>query len=277
MKTRRTRCGIGLLGCIGLMVFHTASAQEWHQGLRSAGLSYTLEQTDQLFSQDWHLLSVEASVGIPLSTWKWTALPRLNIGQRTGAELRMFDHTGLQFQCENYFSLPHKWALSLHYAFSDSRFFAKHQATAELTVPLGAGWALNPGVRFTHWQQTVMGYSLGVEKYVGSFWLTFRPSLVVQDQHSFWAVQTGVRYYIKEPDSHFSLNLYYGNTPEYANYLPDFPTLLTLRSWGTALVWSQPLFGKLALRLGLNYRREEFRASDWRTVWGIHSGLTYHF
>lgn len=269
-----------LVGILLLCLFLPVNAQEWKKGLQSVGANYYIEHVSEPTGMNWQLLSAEAALGIGKegNHFRTVWIPRLNLGQRTGNGISFFDHTSLQVQLETYLLFTSRFNITGSYAYSNSSRFPAHQASLELNYMLNKGWGISGGANVTHWNNTVSTYMVGVEKYVGPFWLTLKPMVVIESGEAFMAVRMGVRYYYSdEVNNYLHLGLLYGNSPEYANYLPDLRYILSLGSWGGYLSWQQKLNSHFLIRLSATYRSEEYSAKKWRNVFGANVGLTYKF
>lgn len=280
LKTSLLMTKIRLTALLLLCLFLPAKAQERKNGLLSAGVNYYIEHVAEPARLNWQIVSAEAAWGVAPSDsgFKATWVSRLNVGQRTGNGVSFFHHTALQGQVDAYLRFTEKVNLTVGYGYSASGRFPSHQALAELSYALGKGWGVNGGLQLTNWDKTAVAYQLGVEKYAGPFWLTLKPMVVVQSGEPFMAVRGSLRYYhTGQTDNYLNLGMYYGNSPEFANYLPDLKELLSLGSWGIYTGWQQKAGAHFLLRFGLSYRREEYRDRAWRNVIGANAGLTYKF
>ncbi|WP_293713768.1 YaiO family outer membrane beta-barrel protein [uncultured Parabacteroides sp.] len=256
-----------------------AQAQSEGTGVKSVALNYFLEHVSEPVELNWQILSTELAWAVTAKENKTTLLliPRLNMGQRTGAGVSWFDHVALQGQLDAYWNISSRFSLFAGYGYSGANTFAKHQFFGELTYALPKGWAMTGGVKMTQWEHTNMTYLLEVEKYVHNFHFTLRPMWVIANKDNFMAVRFSTRYYLNQTTNFIHLAVFYGNSPEYANYMPDLQKILSLGSWGGYAYWQQDLGKKLALRLGASWRHEEYKNNTWRSVWGINTGITYKF
>jgi len=253
-------------------------AQPLDTGLKKVAVNYLIEHVTKPLSLDWQVLSAETAWALDAKEGKTTFLliPRLNIGQRTGGGVDWFERVGLQGQLDTYWTISSHFSFFSGYGYSFSGLFPKHQLFGELTYALPKGWGVIGGLKMTHWKHTSMTYMLGAEKYIRNFYLTLRPMLVVADQDVFGALRFTARYYLKD-NAFIHSALFYGDSPEYTNFIPDLQELLSLGNWGGYLYWQQPLYKKFALRLGGAWRHEEYKNESWRSVWGVNLGITYNY
>lgn len=261
------------------VVVSNGNAQNQEKTIESAGVNYYIEHVSKPVNLNWHVIAPELVTNViqKENGFKLTLIPRVHIGQRTGNGVGWFDKVAWQYQMDGYVTFPSRAYLFTNYGYSSSGLFAKHQATAELTYPLRKGWGVIAGVKYTRWDETAMSYRVGVEKYIGKFWITLKPGLVVQGGEAFFVTTSGVRYYMKESDNYLHLGVYYGNSPEFSTFQPDLKNLISLGSWGTSLTWQQRINNLLVFKAGVSYRREEFKEKEWRNVAGAHAGLTLTF
>ncbi|MDD2953907.1 MAG: YaiO family outer membrane beta-barrel protein [Parabacteroides sp.] len=271
-----------IMGIILLLFYLTMPlrAQDKKDGLLGAGANYFVEHVSEPARLNWQVVSVEALWGISpdSSSFRAMLIPRLNFAQRTGNGVSFFDQTALQAQMEAYLNFADKINIMALYGYSGSGKFPSHQALAELSYALGKGWGIIGGLQLTRWENTAITYRVGIEKYVGPFWVVVKPMLVTQKDEAFFAIQGNLRYYYTDrSDNYLSLGAFYGNSPEYASYLPDLKELLSLGSWGGYCGWQQQMGKHFFFRLGFLFRREEYRVGEWRNVVGGNTGLTYKF
>lgn len=248
-------------------------------GMKNVALNYMNEHFSKPTSQNWQITSVEAVVSAvsAKTPFKVIFIPRINIGQRFGGEIQYFEKVGLQYQLESYIIPAKRSYFLVYYGYSAARFFARHQANLEWNYALPHKWGVSAGVRMNYWDKPLMSYTVGVERYVGNLWFTLKPTLTIQNKQAFTSVNLGMRRFGKKTMNYLHAALLYGNSPEYANYRPDFRDLLGLQSWGGYVLLQQQLYGGLCVRALVSYRNEEFRDKEFRNVWGGNIGLSLYF
>lgn len=256
-----------------------AEANHGTNGIHTASLNYYLEHLSQPSSKNRHIISLEAGYSLAPDNldFKATFIPRLNSGQYTSSGTKYFENSNLQYQLESYMTFSPKINLVSSYAYSSSTFFAKHFATLEATYKVGQSWGVIGGAKMMYWDSATTTYTLGAEKYVGNYWITLKPSLIIQGGKSFGGLNAGIRRYLNDPLNFIHAGLSYGNSPEYSNLNPDFRNLLSFSSFGGHLLLQHRLYKNMYVRPAISFRREEYAASKWRTVWGGNIGLSCRF
>jgi YaiO family outer membrane protein len=209
--------------------------------LQSVGVSNMMEFYTKPSRLNWNITSLEGAVRMNRdSVHHITFVPRLNLAQKVPIGDNYFRKVDAQGQLETYFAASRKLSLYALYAYSGSTVFSKHLAVVEGTFSLSHGWNLTGGSKMYYWTKPIFSYTLGLEKYVGNFWITLKPYLTYLNSNCYGSVNLGVRRYFRNPVNFLHLGIFEGHSAEVLPHL-DSEYLLGNKTWGCYLLWQQKL------------------------------------
>ena len=191
---------------------------------------------------------------------------RVNYAKRYGT-------TGEQYQLEAYpklFSGAYA-AINLAYANSTQILYPSFQYGVEAYfdvshgIEFSLGQATKKFVRFSN--QKIYTYTGSLGKYMGNYFLWFRPSYF--QPKATWYYEVGVRREFDNPHSYLTVKVAAGRLPDIGD-LPPFDQMVLVSQQGLNIAGEFPLMKKLFLKLGVGYTHQIFHPSE--TVRNITDG-----
>lgn len=138
---------------------------------------YTFDYFQKPYYRRWHMLT--AGGVYPFSFGK--LIPYINAGTSAGNGDSFAASSDIQFNLESYFLLSDKNYMLAGYGISPGKFFPSHRAIIDVWQILPAGFAVSLGARYFYWDSHFFYLSLGVEKYLGNYWLSLKNYLFFKD------------------------------------------------------------------------------------------------
>jgi YaiO family outer membrane protein len=254
-----------------------AFCQKKQVELQSVGVSNMMEFYTRPSRLNWNITAFEGTVRINRdSVRSITFVPRLNLAQKVPVGDDYFKKVDAQGQLETYLVASRKLSLYALYAYSGSTVFSKHLAVVEGTFSWPHGWNLTGGGKMYYWTKPIFSYTLGVEKYVGNFWITLKPYLTYLNSNCYGSVNLGVRRYFRDPVNFIHLGIFDGHSAEVLPHL-DSEYLLGNKTWGGYLLWQQKLCRSFSLKTAVSFRREQYTNGLNRNIPGFTIGINYLF
>lgn len=252
-------------------------SQEKPVDLQSVGVSNMMEFYTKPSRFNWNITSIEGTVKVHAdSVHKITFVPKINLAQQVPVGEDYFKKVEAQEQLETYLSISRKFSLYLLYAYSASTVFSKHLAVAEGTFSMGKGWNITGGGKMYYWTKPIFSYTVGVEKYIGNFWITVKPYLTYLNSKYYGSVNAGVRRYFKDPLNFIHLGFFDGHSAEIVPHL-DSEYLLGNQTWGGYLLWQQKLSPSFSFKTAVSFRKEQYTSGLNRNIPGFTVGINYIF
>lgn len=245
--------------------------------LQSVGVSNMMEFYDKPSRFNWNVTSVEGAVRTNIdSTHYITFIPKLNLAQKVPVGEDYFKKLHAQGQMDVYISMSKKVSLYASYAYSESTLFSKHLAIAEGSFSLADGWNITGGGKMYYWTKPIFSYTLGVEKYIGNFWITVKPYLTYLNSNCYGSVNVGVRRYFRDTKNFIHAGFFDGHSAEVLPHL-DSQYLLGNNTWGCYLLWQQKLSASFLLKTSASFRNEQYTNGMNRNIPGFSLGINYLF
>ena len=257
--------------------FTMAFCQEKTVEFQSVGISNMTEFYTKPSRLNWNITSLEGTVRVNMdSVHHITFVPRLNVAQKVSVGDNYFKKVDVQGQLETYFVVSRKLSLYALYAYSGSTVFSKHLAAVEGTFSLTHGWNLTWGSKMYYWTKPIFSYTLGLEKYIGNYWITVKPYLTYMHSNCYGSVNLGIRRYFRNSQNFIHLGAFDGHSAEVQPHL-DSEYLLGNKTWGCYLLWQQKLCSSFLLKTTVSFRNEQYTNGLNRNIPGITIGINYLF
>jgi YaiO family outer membrane protein len=218
---------------------------------------YSFDAFSEPYNRFWQVLNVGAG-----HRFGWgPAVAGINIGNINIEDTATIRETDIQFIAEAWPTLTDKNYAYLAYAFSPGAYFPKHRAAVEIWQMLPDGWAVSAGLNYYYFTRNIFIAGLSVEKYISKYWFSAKGFVYFKDDG---------------PTTSFFLNArrYFNNTDYLqagigAGTAPDEPfdvqtDLMRLNAYSFRLTGNVAITGKLTLRAGVGYSREEYSENVWR-------------
>lgn len=190
---------LALAGLLGLLSAAPAAAQETSDAWSAARYHAALFDDG---TQAWHYGSIEAGVHRP----RVTPIARVNWASRFGRE-------AIQLEADLYPTWPGVGYAYLSAAWGMDLPFPGLRLAGEAYVSLPAAYEVSAGLIYMEFDAADAMVLVGsVGKYIGSYWISMRPS--VETESGNLAVTLITRRYLDAADEFISLRLLAGSTPE---------------------------------------------------------------
>lgn len=180
-----------------------------------------------------------------------------------------------QYELDFYHKITKKTYYWLNYAYSNSTSFPEHRAMARIWQDLGKGWGVSTGGSYYYAGDNIFMANLGLEKYMGNFWIEGRPWVFFKDETKY-AFQLTSRVFIKDINF-IELMLTTGAAPD-EPWRTDINVGATSYQAHSVMVRTSTYLSKkhnLQLKAGVGYSYEEYREGDWRSRYVGNIGLIY--
>jgi len=209
------------------------------------------------YSRFWQVFRVGAG-----HRFSWgTAAAYVNIGNIAPGENPVIHATEPQFEAEAYPILSKKNYAYIDYAYSPGSYFPAHRAAVELWQILPAGWAVSAGLNYYYFDRDIFIALVSVEKYLRKYWFSGKCYVYFKDKGPVTSFYLNVRRYSNDTD-YLQLTLGTGTAPDEPFDIRSDLERLTANS--IRLAYNFALSGRLSLRIGAGYSREEYQESMYR-------------
>ncbi len=229
---------------------------------------YSFDAFSEPYNRFWQVINVGAG-----HKFGWgPAVAGINIGNISIGDSATIRKTEMQFVAEAWPTLSNKNYAYLAYAFSPGAYFPRHRAAVEIWQMLPDGWAVSAGLNYYYFTRNIFIAGLSVEKYISKYWFSAKGFVYFKDDG---------------PTTSFFLNArrYFNNTDYLqagigAGTAPDEPfdvqtDLMRLSAYSFRLTGNFSITGKLTMRAGAGYSREEYSENVWRNRFEGNVGFIY--
>ena len=212
---------------------------------------YSFDTFSEPFSRFWQVFKAGAG-----HRFNWgPASAGLNIGNINIGEPVPADATEVQFEAEAWPTLSEKNYAYLAYAFSPGDYFPRHRAAVEVWQVLQKGWAVSAGLNYYYFDRNIFIAGLSVEKYISKYWFSVKGYVYFKDDGPTSSFYLNGRRYFNNTD-YFQLTLGTGTAPDEPF---DVQTdVMRLSANSLRLIYNVSAGGKLTIRIGAGYSREEY-------------------
>lgn len=245
--------------------------------LQSIGVSNMMEFYNKPSRLNWNITSIEGTIKTNIdSIHNITFVPKLNLAQKVTISDGYFKTISAQEQLEVYVFWSKKLSFYTLYAYSESTLLSKHLAILEGSLSLANGWNITGGSKMYYWTKPIFSYTVGLEKYIGNFWIIVKPYLTYMHSNSYGSVNVGIRRYFRNASNFIHAGFFDGHSAEMLPHL-DSQYLLGNNTWGCYLLWQQKLATSFLLKTAGSFRNEQYTNGLNRNIPGFTLGITYLF
>jgi YaiO family outer membrane protein len=180
-----------------------------------------------------------------------------------------------QYELDFYHKLSKKTYYWLNYAYSNNSHFPEHRAMARIWQDIGRGFGVSAGGSYYYSKDNIFMANVGLEKYMGSFWIEGRPWVFFKDKTKY-AFQLTSRIFIKDVNF-VELMLVAGAAPD-EPWRTEINTVATNYKAYSVMARTSTYLSKkhnLQLKAGVGYSYEEYRQDVWRNRYVGNVGLIY--
>ena len=219
---------------------------------------YSFDTFSEPYSRFWQIFSAGGG-----HRFNWgPAAAGINIGNlRTTTEPDPLNVTEVQFEAEAWPTLSDKNYAYLAYAFSPGDYFPSHRAALEVWQVLPKGGALSAGLNYYYFDRNIFISCLSVEKYISKFWFSAKGYVYFKDDGPTTSFYLNGRRYFNSTD-YLQITVGIGTAPDEPFDVQTDVERLSATSIRLASYIS--LSGRVKMRIGAGYSREEYAESLWR-------------
>jgi len=226
-------------------------------------LNYGYTDINRL-ADPWHIGSVQVS----RRTGIGTVVGRYNYTNR-------FGRSAQQFEIDAYPRIVNGLYAFINYGYSDDSLFPQNRYAAELYANLPGGIELSGGFRYLDFRSSkVTIYTGTLAKYLGNWWLSFRPYITPKAIGTSRSYQFTARHYFGDADNYLGVTGGVGSSP---GELLDVTDLVRTDSWKVGLRLQKSLGDAFLLKLSGRYSDEDLISGANRRELGFGIGFERRF
>jgi YaiO family outer membrane protein len=218
---------------------------------------YSFDYFTLPYTRFWQVFSLGAGHRF---SWGPSAIG-LNIGNLTTDEVTNLQATELQFEAETYPKISNKNYAYLSYAYSPGKYFPTHRSAVELWQILPEGWAISAGLNYYYFDRHIFIAMGSVEKYINKYWLSGKCYVYFKDEGPTTSFYLNIRRYFND-FNYLQLTLGTGTAPDEPFDIKS--DIMRLSANSIRLAYNFSISGRLSLRIGAGYSREEYEESMMR-------------
>lgn len=252
-----------LLLCSSLFIFSQGEDVESAQLMTG----YYGDFYDQPYTRNFHVFYV----GGGLKSLNTSIFGKVNYGYLNS------NSAGYQFELDYYQRFPEKITSWWNYAYSQNENFPSHRAMMRLWYELPKAFLVSGGLNYFYFDQNLFTANVGLEKYLGNFWIEGLANLHFKDPDPRLSYRLTSRLFWKDYN-YIQLMLMTGSAQD--------------EPWRTAGILSPSLNAhqinlgvvtylantrKIQLRANTGYGYEEYSEGLWRSRYTVALGFTYTF
>jgi YaiO family outer membrane protein len=211
----------------------------------------------------WHT----SSASLSRETGLGTVVGRFNYANR-------FNSSGYQVEMDAYPGLRQGLYTYLNYGYSATALFPKHRVGFELFSNPGKGFELSAGFRYLHFTDDVWIYTGTAGKYLGNYFVSFRPLITPGRTGTSFSGNWTLRHYFEGRDSYLGVNVGGGSAPDDALSTADLDRLNSFRIGGTGSLPVRPGF---YLKFDVGWASEQLPNDRERKRVSFGTGFTKRF
>jgi YaiO family outer membrane protein len=229
---------------------------------------YSFDYFQKPYVRRWHMLT--AGGVYPFSFGK--LIPYINAGTQVNEE-SFSKSSDIQFNLESYFILSEKNYMLAGYGISPGKFFPSHTALLEVWQVLPAGFAISAGARYFYWDSHFLYWSLGLEKYLGSYWFALKNYIFFKDYGVSTSHYLTARKYLSSRNDFISLTLGYGTAPD--EPVVVISDLDRLNAASVRVELSKQVHSSIRLNISAGYSYEEYMDRNYRNRFNVRLGAFF--
>jgi len=248
------------------------------------------QQLIRLVANQALLLEMEmSSFDVPLSNWYSLALGYENRLKSGPLQFRLhavnrFDQSAAQLEVDFYPRINEKTTGYFGIGLSNNTLFPGFRWGAEIYRSLPQAWEISAGIRQLYFKNNPLTtYTVAATKYIGSYYISLRPFIIPYQGSIYLTSSLAARRYFKDARHYIGLSTAVGNSPDMDFRLNDpnseglNPNLYLLDALSLRFDYQRPLGNRQIIKPHLEYRREEFRPSNYRSRISLGLSLTRSF
>ncbi|MBN1133048.1 MAG: YaiO family outer membrane beta-barrel protein [Bacteroidales bacterium] len=238
--------------------------------LKELFVHYSFDYFEAPYNRRWHM--VTAGCVCPFSSGK--LIPYINAGTNAGKG-SFIETSDIQMNLEAYLILTKRNYMLAGYGISPGNYFPAHRAILDIWQILPAGFSLSAGVRYFYWDSHFVFWALGVEKYLGTYWLALKNYLFNKDYGFSSSHYFTIRRYFNSSFDYLSLTLGYGTAPD--EPVVVISDLERLNAASIRIDLSKQVRSSIRLNISSGYSYEEYENQNYRNRFNFRIGSYIRF
>ncbi|WP_163709231.1 YaiO family outer membrane beta-barrel protein [Mangrovibacterium lignilyticum] len=243
-------------------------------------LEHYYDTFNKPYERNWHM----SSVGYGRRTSFGDYYAKVYVGDMIqDGESLYSDGVGKQFALECYPKIDDYNSMYVNYAWSPDAIFPQHRAGLEYYHVFRNRIELSAGYRFMNYSKdlpenvNVHIITGSLAKYMGKFWLSFRPYFVFSESESSDVFLLTGRYYLPKDESYLGLMLGTGVSPDNPYFYTSGEAIPDLQSWRVEMEWKQKLSSFLLFELQGGYENAEYTVGERRNQLSLRTSISILF
>jgi YaiO family outer membrane protein len=217
-------------------------------------LSYSGNYFEEKFSP-WQNFYVSASKRFSFGS----LILRFNYAER-------FSNNGYQIESDYYFRLVEGTYTYLNLGYSNTKLFPQVRFGLEPYIKLPASFEMSAGIRYLKFgSKNVTMYTGSLGKYMGNYWISFRPFITPKDEKTSFSGSLSIRRYLADANNYLTLQVGIGFVP-FENFTEAEFGRVDSRKIG--LSYNFNVMHDLLLSAGVSYENEEYLPGRNRKKYG---------
>ncbi|HKK61669.1 MAG TPA: YaiO family outer membrane beta-barrel protein [Bacteroidales bacterium] len=219
---------------------------------------YNFDYFKMPYTRSWHQLT--AGLLYPLDRIKLS--PYVKAGHAINNSADFLTTSAVQVNLDGYINFTDSSYALLGYGIGSGDFLPGHRAIAHYWQALPAAWTVSAGARYFYFDQHFIFYALGLEKYLGNYWLNLNGYFFMKDYGMSAATYFTARRYFDSREHHVDLTAGYGTSPD--EPITALYDLQRLNAFTTRVSYNRRLGKRSVIGAGLGYMYEEYREQIFR-------------
>lgn len=189
---------------------------------------------------------------------------------------------GKQLALECYPKIDQFNSMFVNYAWSPDAVFPRHRAGLEYYRGFRNKMEFSLGYRYLNFNGDTYNKNIHIltgslSKYIGKFWLSFRPYVVLNDTvtSSTWLLSG--RYFLPKEESYIGLTISTGVSPDNPYFYTGGQSVPNLSSWRIEPEWKQKISSWLLFELQVGYENAEYQNNLRRDQFSARTSISFLF
>lgn len=179
---------------------------------------------------------------------------------------------GIQYELDYYQRITRTTTSWWNYAYSNDDGFPNHRFMMRVWQELPQAFLISGGMSYFNFGNNAYSVNLGIEKYMGNYWVEYRTFLYFQEPKNTTSHYISARRFFKDVN-YLQLTVGYGPNDDEPW---DINNYNRLNAYRVGLLYVTNLGNRFRFRTGINYAYENYNSDFWRNRYSINVGLTYN-
>jgi len=195
-----------------------------------------------------------------------------------------FEQTAAQLEADFYPRLTDKTTAYFGFGLSNNTLFPTFRLGAELYRSFPKAWELSAGFRYLWFKNSPLAtYTVAATKYIGRYYLSLRPFVIPFKGSVYLTSSLSARRYFKDARHYLGISTAIGNSPDMDFRLNDpslealNPNLYLLDAFSIRFDYQRPFGNRLILKPFVEYRKEEYQPTIYRSRSSFGLSVTRNF